>query len=260
MGLVNSLALRPPSPPTYTLASLPSPPLYMVDGVPCLYYAPPPCDAGPRGVALYCHANATDLGEVRGIMHALAQHTGLAVLAVEYPGYGAVAHEPTSLVSCVDNAHRVADYCCRRWPALPLVLVGRSIGSGVAAQLAARLARRGHPAAALCLISPFRSLRAVGEDVAGSSSSSIAGAVVGNTFDTEAALRALPLPTLICHGAHDRLFNMEHAHALRRASADTTDSGCTLEVLPGSTHNDLEWPRIFEALRGLCDRVVVAPA
>jgi uncharacterized protein len=222
----------------------------MIDGVPCLYFAPA---GGVIGTLLYCHANATDLGEIRGIMHALAQHTGLAVLAVEYPGYGAVAHEATSLNGCVDNAQRVADYCRRTWPDRHLLLVGRSIGSGVAAQLAARLMRRGNPAAALALISPFRSLNAVGREMAGaapcSSSACVADVVVGRVFDTETALRTLCIPTLICHGAHDRLFSLEHARALQRASA--APGGCVLEVLSNSTHNDLEWPLIFAALRQL---------
>lgn len=247
MGLVASIALPAPK-PTYSFASLGSPPLYAIDGVPCLCFMP----SRPQAVMVYCHGNGADLGTVQGICSTLATNVNAVVLAVEYPGYGALSHQSRSLKGCIDSAGRVAAYARRHIGHLPLFLIGRSIGSGVVAQLARRLTRQGRSPAGVILISPFASLRRVGEAYVGALLTEM---FIGNTYDSETALKTVDCATLIIHGTHDELFDLSHAHALAKASADHT---ARVHVMEGGTHNVLEWSIVYETIRKHVGQVVGA--
>jgi pimeloyl-ACP methyl ester carboxylesterase len=81
---------------------------------------------------------------------------GIRLVLAEYPGYGARRGEP-SQEAIVRDAEQLYELIATRYPTDEIVLVGESLGSGVATQLAirAKLPRRPQ---ALVLITPFMSL------------------------------------------------------------------------------------------------------
>ena len=223
---------RPPA-STYAASTMSSPPLYVVHGVPCLWYPFP----RNKAIILYLHANAVDLGMIANTMSQMRWATQCSVLAVEYPGYGVHQGSP-SPDACVTAAMRAYAYVRERAPAVPVVIMGRSIGTGVAAQLAARVVARGHPCAGLVLISPFASMeRMVAARIGGTGARLVAGGVL----DTRTAVAGVPFPTLVLHGDADTLIPVGHGREVHRESRAQRKH---LHVLRGCDHNALNWTEI----------------
>ena len=239
MGMILSFCMFCPPEPSYTAASLTSPPLEYIDGVPCLWYG----HSRQRGIIVYLHCNGVDLGQIRNLAFTMGRQTQHSVLAVEYPGYGIHQGRPTPQ-SCVRTGNRVLSYLKRRHPSLPIVLVGRSIGTGVACQLA----KEGNYKAVI-LISPFSSVEQMAKRMVGGL---IASAVASGVFDSEAALSKVKTPTLLFHGDSDTLIPADHSSILREASASPY---CLHTVLQGSTHDDLDWPAIFTGINSFLSRL-----
>jgi pimeloyl-ACP methyl ester carboxylesterase len=235
-NIVDRVALPAPS-PSYTLASLPSPPLQMINSIPCLVYTTPrPLATAP--VIVYAHGNGTDLGMLRAVLHRLCRMTGAYVIAPEYPGYGARHNEPRSIAATVTTVVRtVLEVRERRPHARHVLLVGRSIGTGIAVQTAMRLQSERQPIDGLVLISPFASLERMGRELVGEFGAMMAR----DTLDTEAALRKLDrsLPVLLVHGKLDKMIPIDHTQSLL-----STRERIELVTLPSSTHNDLDWRSI----------------
>ncbi|KQV52890.1 hypothetical protein ASC95_08840 [Pelomonas sp. Root1217] len=85
-----------------------------------------------------------------------------ALLAFNYRSLGESGGWPSE-AACVADAQAAAAWGLARLglPSTALHLAGRSLGTGVAMQLAARLAAAGRPVASVALITPLKSLRAV---------------------------------------------------------------------------------------------------
>lgn len=88
-------------------------------------------------VVLYCHGNAEDMTAIDGRFHGSVEK-GCAVAIFDYPGYGLSAGSPTEK-GCYRNAHRLYDWLTQEKGVAPenLIVVGYSIGTGVATELAA---------------------------------------------------------------------------------------------------------------------------
>lgn len=112
------------------------------------------------GAAVYFHGNAGNLAS-RGEVAAGLSSLGLDVLLIDYRGYGQSEGRPTEegLYRDAEAAYRFA---LERSGVLPdhLVLVGNSLGSAVAVELASR-----RPVGGLILAGPFSSTVSVGREV-----------------------------------------------------------------------------------------------
>jgi pimeloyl-ACP methyl ester carboxylesterase len=151
---------------------------------------------------------------------------GLGFLAVEYPGYGASPGSPTE-----DGIYAAAD-AALKWlraqgvPAERTVLSGRSLGTGVAVEMA----RRGHGARVM-LVSPYTSIA----DVAGLTFSFLPTALlVRDRFDTSSKAPEVKVPVLIIHGEQDTLIPVEMGRRL-----GTRFPRATVETVAGAGHNDV---------------------
>lgn len=228
----NALFFRPP-PPSYSLQTMTSPPLYYIYGVPCLWY---PQKQAP-GIIIYLHANATDLGQIQSVLFALSRATGYTVLGMEYPGYG-VYHGSPSPQGCVRAGMKVISYLHKHARHVPLVLMGRSIGTGVAAQLCQQMFAHHQPPHALILISPFTSVAAVAGRLV---DPNVANLVCGSTFDTAAVMPLLTCPTLLLHGTIDGLIPIDQSQTLLALSGAVIKK---LAPLHHNDHNNLSWSTI----------------
>ena len=159
---------------------------------------------------------------------------GLAVLLVEYPGYGRSAGSPSE--ASIGRAMQEALTAAAERPALDAerwIAYGRSLGGGAVLGLAAR-----HPPAAVILESTFTSVPALATRLG------VPGFLIRDRFDNASVLAGLERPTLIVHGMRDTLIPFAHATAL----ADVRP-GARLEVLDCG-HNDCPrpWPQIHAFL------------
>ncbi len=198
-----------------------------------------------RALVLLFHGN----GEVVADYDAAAPDyaaVGACLAVSDYRGYGASDGIPT-LRSSLADAHLVLA-AARAASTLPLILMGRSLGSACAAELARTI-----PApAGLILESGFtdlhRLVRRRGLDLDGPLSPAESAA-----FDSRPKLGASTAPLLILHGALDTLIPPEEAGAAHDA-AGTADK--RLILIPGRGHNDVSaHPLYWASLRSFIDHV-----
>lgn len=193
-----------------------APPVYAL-------HAPAPPDS-PTLVMF--HGNGEDLVDEARTVTAFAD-LGVGVLSVEYPGYGLAGDQRTTEASIyaaaetaiahldrlgVDRAHRV--------------LVGFSLGTGVATEMA----RRGL-ASRVALLAPYTSI----PDMVGRFVPIVpTSLLVTDAFDSLAKAPAIDVPALVVHGDSDRLIRVAMGERIASALPRST-----FHVVRGGHHNDL---------------------
>jgi pimeloyl-ACP methyl ester carboxylesterase len=193
-----------------------------------------------RSVVVFFHGNAGQIGDLGWLVETLASD-GTGVLLVEYPGYGVAAGSPSE-ASIYRSAARALD----ELPKLGVdrahtVLVGQSLGSGVAAEMA----MRGY-GSRLMLISPFTS---IADLVDGLVPFGLGGLFVTDKFDTLSKARGMKIETVIAHGDVDWIVPVEMGRELAHRIP-----GARLEVFEGGGHNDMfgrDGDRLVELIRAL---------
>lgn len=158
--------------------------------------------------AIYLHGNAESVGQNLHLLGALARR-GMHVLLVEYPGYAGSDGRP-SKDTLIEAARLGYDFLAAK--ALPIdpqriVVIGRSIGSGPAAELV-----RMRAPAALVLLSPFSELDGFAHRM---------GApvwLIRDRFDNAAAVAGFDGPVLLFHGRRDGIIPFEHSRRLNAAA------------------------------------------
>ncbi|HEX5817736.1 MAG TPA: prolyl oligopeptidase family serine peptidase [Gemmatimonadales bacterium] len=175
---------------------------------------------GPAPVLLFAHGNA-ELIDHWAAEFDEPRAWGLAVLLVEYPGYGRSAGVPTqtTIAEAMAAAH---DWIATR-PSLDpnrIIAYGRSLGGGAVSTLIPE--RR---PAALILESAFTDTRRFARSVGAP------GLLVRDQFDNRAALLAYHGPVLLLHGEHDDIVPIAHGEALAAVA------GVELRRMPCG-HND----------------------
>ncbi|MCP3141744.1 alpha/beta hydrolase [Pyxidicoccus sp. QH1ED-7-1] len=174
---------------------------------------------------VHFHGNGEQLlGQVR--LGRRLHEWGLGFLAVEYPGYGASPGSPSE-----DGIYAAAEAALARLreqgvPAQRTVLSGRSLGTGVAVEMA----RRGHGSRVM-LVSPYTSIT----DMAALALPFLPTALlVRDRFDTASKASEVDLPVLIIHGEVDALIPVEMGRKL-----GTRFPRATVETVVGAGHNDV---------------------
>ncbi|WP_379553219.1 alpha/beta hydrolase [Qipengyuania sp. DGS5-3] len=152
---------------------------------------------------------------------------GYGVLAAEYRGYRGNPGTPREAGLYADGRAALAFLEERGVAASEVVLIGNSIGSGTATQLATEINPR-----ALILISPFASLtRVVGEKIWWLPTKLL----LRDRYENAAKIGDVAAPTLILHGDADTLIPHAHSETLAAASPNAE-----LAIFPGAGH-DLAW-------------------
>ncbi|MEP3051993.1 MAG: alpha/beta hydrolase [Erythrobacter sp.] len=153
---------------------------------------------------VYFHGNASTLSAAL-ISNAPFDEAGFGQLLVEYRGYGGNPGSPGEEGFYLDGEAALGWLADQGIESSETVIIGNSIGSGVASEMALR-----HDPAALILIAPFTSL----PDVAAQNFWWLpVHALVKDKFKTKEKLGELDMPVLIQHGTADNL--IPHSHGKR---------------------------------------------
>jgi abhydrolase domain-containing protein 17 len=184
---------------------------------------------------LYSHGNAEDLGHLVPLLRHL-QRAGFSVLAYDYRGYGLSTGGPPSARGAYHDLRAVYRYAVQELGVDParLVLLGRSVGAGPAAELAAR-----EPVGGLVLESAFVSAFRVLTRVP---------VLPFDRFPNLRHIRDVECPVLIVHGTEDEVIAPWHGQRLYDAAPDPKQ----LLWIQGARHNDLvsvAGVRYLDALR-----------
>jgi uncharacterized protein len=195
-------------------------------------------EAAPgKPTLLFFHGNADSISGADAATRALVE-TGYGAMLVEYRGYGGNPGSPSEAGFYADAEAAMAWLARQGIAPANTVIVGNSIGSGPATEMAVR-----HQPAALVLISGFASLPIAASDVFRVLPTML---LLRDRFDNAAKIGRVRGPILILHGDADTIVRPHHADLLSDAAPKATriivpGAGHELAYLPESQARILEW-------------------
>lgn len=204
-----------------------------------------PVDGAELHVRLHRQTGATALllfhgnGEVVSDYDAVAPEfarAGFDLAVVDFRGYGASSGTPT-LRTLLADAPRVLDAVAAE-VAVPLVVMGRSLGSAAALELYGRNDAR---VAGVVLESGFVDLAGLARRRGIHPPASFTEDELA-TFDGVRKLQRGRAPLLVLHGAEDRAISPDEAREAHRLSATAHKH---LVLVPGRGHNDLSASPVY---------------
>jgi fermentation-respiration switch protein FrsA (DUF1100 family) len=159
-----------------------------------------------------------------------------AVLLMNYRGFGASGGKPGES-ALISDALEIFDWAAKRADidGTRIALHGRSLGTGVAVQVAAE-----RPARCVILTSPFDSARTVAEKIYPWLPVAL---LLRHPFDSLAVAPKVHLPALVIMGDTDTLIPPAHSEALAAAWGGKAER----VVMKGFGHNDLSLTPAYDA-------------
>ncbi len=188
------------------------------------WYAPPA--APENGVIVYFQGNAGTIAERVG-KAAPFLADGYGVLLAGYRGYGGNPGTPTEAGLLADGRAAVESVVAQGVPRTRIVLLGESLGSGIAVPLAAA-----DTFAGIMLESPFTSAADVGQRAYPFLPVQW---LIKDRFDSLAVVEQLQAPLLLIHGERDATTSVTLGRRLFAAAPEPK----TAHFLPNAGHNDL---------------------
>lgn len=165
---------------------------------------------GGRGAILFCHGQGGNLSHRRRLIPVL-QSLGAPVLIFDYPGFGKSSGTPSE-AGCYAAADAAYDWLMeqKKIPPEEILIVGKSLGGGVAVDLAAR-----RPHRALILSMTFTSIPDVAQHLLPFVP---AHWLVRNRFDNLEKIGRCRAPVFITHGTLDLKIPPEQSECLFAAA------------------------------------------
>jgi uncharacterized protein len=187
----------------------------------------------PKALAFYLHGNA---GNLAGWFAdpGLWRDAGIDLFMIDYRGYGKSSGRIGGEAQLHADVLAAWRFAAQGYAAeVPKVLVGRSLGTALAARLAGEV-----DVQRLVLVSPYESLLAL----AAEHYPFVPQALLRYPLRTDEALARLKLPVTIIHGEQDEIIDVDHS---RRLAARFP--AARLAVVPGAGHNDLQAHEAYRA-------------
>ena len=203
-------------------------------------------------VLLFFHGNGEIVADYDD-MAPLYTRIGINFLPVDYRGYGRSTGTPT-ITNMMADCHRVLDFTLEflheRGFRGPVIVMGRSLGSASALELASRYEDR---IAALIIESGFARtgplLQLLGVNLKAIGFAEDAG------IENVRKIRAYHKPTLIIHAEKDHIIPFADGQELYDASGARDKR---LLMIPGANHNDIFFRGMgeyLEAVKSLAEKV-----
>ena len=158
-----------------------------------------------RGALLFCQGKSGNLSHRVKTVTAFMNALDVSALIFDYPGFGKSGGSPSEQ-GCYAAAEAAHAWLRQRVPADQIIVIGQSLGGGVAVELASR-----HPYRALVLASTFASVPAVGQR---EFPIFPVQWLARNRFDNLSKIGRCTGPVFIAHGDQDRLIPCRQAERL----------------------------------------------
>jgi hypothetical protein len=193
-----------------------------------------------RGLVFYLHGNAGNLVTWTNNV-AFYRRLGFDLFMLDYRGFGKSSGHIASEAQLHADVRAAWNQVAPAYAGKPVVILGRSLGSGLATRLAADVEPD-----LLVLVSPYASL----ERLATENFPLVPGLLLKYPLRSDRLIGAVKSPILITHGNSDEVIPFAHARALLAAS----DGRAELLPVDGAHHGDIH---LFPAyLDGLSRRIV----
>jgi uncharacterized protein len=195
----------------------------------------------PRGVVFFLHGNSGNLTDCLTELDAFRE-VNFDVVMFDYRGYGKSTGRIESEEQLRADVSFVWEYFAPQYEGKRVVISGQSLGTGLAAGLAAELCAAGRIPDLTLLVSPYSSMRALGEELYPWVPRQVLRYPL-HTLDHAAKLQG---PLMLIHGDKDELIGIHHSEALRTAMPQAR-----LLRVEGAGHSDLhKFPTFRQALAG----------
>jgi pimeloyl-ACP methyl ester carboxylesterase len=181
--------------------------------------------ANPKGVILYFHGNAGSL-RTWGNISALFTESGFDILIMDYREYGK-STGTLSEKALFHDAQWIYQEICKQFSESAIIIYGRSIGTGVAAYLAAH----NHPGLVI-LEAPFYSML----DMADHYYPWIPKFLLRFPLRNDLYMQQIKSPIAIFHGTEDEIIPFQSGKKLTKYFKPHD----LFIAIPGGHHNDLE--------------------
>jgi fermentation-respiration switch protein FrsA (DUF1100 family) len=180
-----------------------------------------------KPLLVFCHGNAGNISHRVDNLRLLRQ-LGLAVFIISYRGYGRSEGTPSEEGTYSDMRGALVWLKDRGWNADRMIYFGRSVGAGVALQLALE-----QPPGALVLESPFTSIPAMGR-LHYPLLWRLAGWALDARYDNLEKIGRLKSPLLVFHGERDDIV----PHRMGQELFDRAPQPKSFYSIAGAGHND----------------------
>ena len=200
--------------------------------------------SAPRGLVFFLHGNGGDLSTwTTGID--FYRRVNFDLFIIDYRGYGKSTGRIESEAQLHADVRAAWDAIAPRYQSrnLPIVIYGRSLGTG----LAAYLARDVNPAL-LTLVTPYTSLAA-----AAARAFPLAPEwILKYPLRTDTVIGEVKAPVLLVHGTRDELLPLSDSEQLRALAR----SPAALLVVDGAGHNDIhQFPAYLDGFAARLNQV-----
>jgi len=195
----------------------------------------------PRGVVFFLHGNSGNLQDCLVDLDAFRE-VNFDVVMFDYRGYGKSTGCIASEEQLRADVRAVWKQFSGEYEGKRVVVSGQSLGTALAAGLAAELCAAGHSPDLTLLVSPYSSMRALAEELY----PWVPRQVLRYPLHTAEHAARVQGPLMLIHGDKDELIGIHHSHALRTAAP-----AAQFLCVEGAGHADLhKFPSFRKALAG----------
>ena len=198
-----------------------------------------------RTTLLWLHGNAGNISHRVDNIAMLVRNTGFGVFIIDYRGYGRSEGKPSEKGLYMDAEaafeHMTSDLDLD--PEEDIVLFGRSLGVGVAVEMATR-----HRVRSVVVESGFTSVREMSKSSGMGALSILLLPLIDARYDSLSKIGSALSPVMVIHGDRDEMVRFEMAEKLFAAASEPK----RFYAIPGASHNDTYvagGEAYFEALR-----------
>ena len=183
----------------------------------------------PKGVVFFLHGNAGNL-DSWFINTEIYRRNNMDLVMLDYRGYGKSTGKIESEAQLHADARAVYNHIAPQYVAKKLVIYGRSLGTGLAAGLAADLYKEQTMVDMTVLVSPYSSLTGLTRDIY----PFVPQALLRYPLRTDQIIEQFKNPLLLIHGEQDNLIPPSHSQTLK-----TLAPQARLMLIKGAAHNDV---------------------
>jgi hypothetical protein len=196
-----------------------------------------------RGLVFFLHGNGGNLASWFTNTD-FYRRAGYDLFMLDYRGYGQSTGRISSEAQLMDDVRTAWRQVAPQYTGRPIVVYGRSLGTGLAAQLSVEV----NPALTV-LVSPYRSMVALASE----HYPIVPKALLRYPLRTEEVLARVQGPVWLAHGEQDTLIPVAHSEALQAVAGA---GRAHLLRLPEAGHNDVhEFPAYLDGLSAALGRL-----
>jgi pimeloyl-ACP methyl ester carboxylesterase len=192
---------------------------------------------GNMPMVIFFHGNSVNLGQENRLakFNALSK-MGYGYIAVSYRGFGNSEGAP-SKDGILNDARAAMDFAISKgYEANSLILIGESLGSGVATAMAVEYDVKG-----MLLITPYTSIADRAQEIYWYLPVRY---LVKDNFSNHDLVAHVKCPVIIVHGDNDETIPHSHSHKL----IDIITSEKKLIIYPGKGHTDYDSVEVFNEM------------